>query len=137
LELEELLQLEGAAMTYQYACSRAMSAHALYTREALQASAAVRRKRRRTLMRLLRKSRTVTADGLSALQDSPPVQLLASISASIGTLASWDEGGSSSGCSRASSSSGYCDSDSDWECILGDASDGEFECASRFDADCY
>jgi hypothetical protein len=139
LELEELLQLEGAAMTYQYACSRAISPHALYMREALQASAAVRRERRRVLMRLLRKSRAVTADGLSALQDSPPVQLLASIRASISTLASWDESGSSSSSSTASSTSGCCNGgcDSDWECILGDASDGEWECASRSDAGGY
>jgi hypothetical protein len=105
LEAEELLQLEGAAVTYQYTCARA--AHALHTSEVLQASAAVRRQRRRALMRLLRESRALTATGLSALQESPPVQLLANIGASISTLVSYDdvEGLPSQADSTSSSSS--------------------------------
>lgn len=50
-EAEELLQLEGAAFSYQYQYSCSTG---LYAREALQASAAVRRRRRRALVRMLR-----------------------------------------------------------------------------------
>lgn len=111
-EVEELLQFEGAAVTYQYTCSRA--AQALHANEVLRASAAVRRRNRRNIMRLLREGRALTANSVTALQDSPPVQLLASIGASISTLSSWDDGGSGSDSSRASSSSGYSGSaDSD------------------------
>jgi hypothetical protein len=77
-EVEEVLQLETAAATYQYTCSRT----ALHAREALQASAAVRRQRRRALMRMLRDGRTLTATGLSAL---------ANIRSSISSIASWDD----------------------------------------------
>jgi hypothetical protein len=104
---EELLQLEGAAATYsQYAAM-------MQANEVLQASAAVRRQRRRALIKLLRKTRQETAAGLSALQDSAPGQLLASISASIGTLGSWDDegAGAASSPSRPSSPSS-CVSDS-------------------------
>jgi hypothetical protein len=79
-EVEEVLQLESAAATYQYTCSRTE----LDAREALQASAAVRRQRRRALMRMLREGRTLTATGLSAL---------ASIGSSISSIASWDDEG--------------------------------------------
>jgi hypothetical protein len=105
---EELLQLEGAAATYsQYAAM-------MHANEVLQASAAVRRQRRRALIKLLRKTRQETAAGLSALQDSAPGQLLASISASIGTLGSWDDdgAGAASSPSPSSPSRSACGSDS-------------------------
>lgn len=104
---EELLQLEGAAATYsQYAAM-------MHANEVLQASAAVRRQRRRALIKLLRKTRQDTAAGLSALQDSAPGQLLASISASIGTLGSWDDEGAGAASSPPRSSSpSSCVSDS-------------------------
>lgn len=79
-EIEEVLQLESAAATCQCTCSRT----AMYAREVLQASAAVRRQRRRALMRMLREGRTLTATGLSAL---------ASIGSSISSIASWDDEG--------------------------------------------
>lgn len=73
----ELLQLEGAAATYnQY------SSTAFYAKEALQASAAIRRQRRRGLLRMLREGRSLTATGLT---------LLAGIGASIGSIASCDD----------------------------------------------
>jgi hypothetical protein len=101
-EVEEILQFEGVAVTYQYTCLRAaMSAE--YTNEILQASAAVHRQRRRALIRLLRRSRVLTSNGLSALQDSPPAQLLASISASVGSLSSWDEDSTAPARNRAGS----------------------------------
>jgi hypothetical protein len=89
----EFLQLEGAAATYgQY------SSTAFYASEALQASAAIRRQRRRGLLRMLREWRSLTATGLT---------LLAGISASIGSIGScddvdtpcavFDEGGSADG----------------------------------------
>jgi hypothetical protein len=119
LEAEELLQLEGAAVTYQYTCARA--AYALHASEVLQASAAVRRQRRRALLRLLRESRVLTASGLSALQESPPGQLLANIGASISTLVSYDdEGLPSEGAS--SSSSGYDGSNPTADCDDGSES---------------
>lgn len=77
-EAEELLQLEGAAFSYQYSCSST----ALYAREALQASAAVRRRRRRKLVRMLREGRALTASGVS---------VLASIGSSISSIGSWDD----------------------------------------------
>jgi hypothetical protein len=88
--VEETLQCEGVAVTYQYTCLRA-AISAEYTNEILQASAAIRRQRRRALIRLLRKSRLLTSNSLSALQDSPPAQLLASIGASVNSLSSGDE----------------------------------------------
>lgn len=81
-EAEELLQLETVA--YQ-------SAQAMYTTEVLQASAAIRRQRRRVLLRLLRNGRDMTSSTLSTLQATPPGQLLASIGSSIGSLASLDD----------------------------------------------
>jgi len=85
-EAEELLQLEAAAYQRMY-----MSAQAMYTTEALQASASVRRQRRRGLLRLLRNGRDMTSSTLSVLQATPPAQLLASISSSISSMASWDD----------------------------------------------
>jgi len=83
-EAEELLQLEASAYQPVY-----MSAHAMCATEALQASASVRRQRRRVLLRLLRNGRDMTSSTLSVLQATPPAQLLASIS--ISSMASWDD----------------------------------------------
>jgi hypothetical protein len=75
--VEQLLEVEGAAAAYHYTCTRT----ALRTSQALQASAAVRRQRRRALLRLLREGRSLTAGGLSTL---------ASLGSSISSLASWE-----------------------------------------------
>jgi hypothetical protein len=75
--VEQLLEVEGAAAAYHYTCTRT----ALRMSQALQASAAVRRQRRRALLRLLREGRSLTAGGMSAL---------ASLGSSISSLASWE-----------------------------------------------
>jgi hypothetical protein len=62
---EELVSLEGAAVAYQ--CTYAHAAESLHRNEVLQASAAVRRQRRRALLRLLREGRTMTSNIFASL----------------------------------------------------------------------
>lgn len=80
--VEELVSLEGAAVAYQ--CTYAHAADALHRSEVLQASAAVRRQRRRALLRLLREGRAMTSNIFASLSSCDDDAGLAAADSSAG-----------------------------------------------------